>query len=605
MGYLIAVGSVAAITVMIGLWWLSVRARNFSYVDLGWALNFIVLALICGLLGDGDGLRRAVLAGMYAIWGARLSLHLARRIVGHPEEGRYVELRRRWSGSGHLNRTFLLFFLAQALLDLILAAPLFIATMNPAPTLQPLELGSLALWAIALSGESLADAQLARFKSDPANKDRVCEVGLWRYSRHPNYFFEWLIWVAYAAFALASPYGWMTLPLPFSMLYLLLNVTGVKPTEEQALRTRGETYRNYQARVSAFVPLPRRDRTPLSLKLLERGLLPDRLIRFGIRRYLRQRLNEEDQGSPQAQQAHLMRFIAQLRESPVATHTREANQQHYEVPSRFFQHVLGPHLKYSCGYFRTGNESLADAEAEMLAMTVARARLDHGQRILELGCGWGSLTLYMAERFSNSHITAVSNSRTQREFILQRARERGLRNIEVITCDANALQFPAGTRFDRVVSVEMFEHMRNYQLLMQRIASWLKPAGTLFVHIFTHREYAYPFEVRDASDWMAKYFFSGGIMPSDDLLLYFQEHLRICEHWQVDGRHYQETAEAWLQNMDRSRVQIMPLFDHTYGDQAQTWWHYWRVFFMACAELWGYRQGREWFVSHYLFEKPA
>ena len=346
-----------------------------------------------------------------------------------------------------------------------------------------------------------------------------------------------------------------------------------------------------------------------SMRMLESNRVPDWLIRNRIRALLADRLREEDKGDPERQQAHLMALVRQLRESPIAINTAEANEQHYEVPTAFYLQVLGKHLKYSSCYYDSFDvaraaQGLDAAEARMLQLTCERARLADGDRILELGCGWGSLSLWMAEHFPRARITAVSNSRTQKQFIDARAAERGLTNLEIVTCDVNRLQFDDGRSFDRVVSVEMFEHMRNYETLLARVASWMAPAATLFVHIFTHHRYAYPFEVRDESDWMAKYFFTGGIMPSDDLLHYFQKDVRLLDHWHVDGRHYQLTAEAWLQNMDARRAQVMPVLEQAYGaDNALKWWVYWRVFFMSCAELWGYGGGREWLVSHYLFER--
>ncbi|MCX6936950.1 MAG: cyclopropane-fatty-acyl-phospholipid synthase [Verrucomicrobia bacterium] len=332
--------------------------------------------------------------------------------------------------------------------------------------------------------------------------------------------------------------------------------------------------------------------------LLEKNLLPDWLIRIGIRRLLAQRVREE------ATRYDRAAYVADLKTRALAEQTAAANAQHYEVPTSFYQYCLGKRLKYSGCLYPTGKETLDEAEEHMLTLYAERAQLADGQHILELGCGWGSLCLYNASRFPGARITAISNSRTQKEHIDAEAKKRGLTNLRIITCDINAFDI-APAQFDRVVSVEMFEHLKNYELLFRNIARWLKPGGLLFTHIFTHSRFSYHFIARDETDWMSRYFFTGGQMPAHDLFLQFQDDLKHVQDWKVNGRHYQQTAEHWLQNMDAHRAEIMPLFRETYGaDQATKWWAYWRVFYLSCAELWGFKNGEEWLVSHYLFRKP-
>jgi len=336
-------------------------------------------------------------------------------------------------------------------------------------------------------------------------------------------------------------------------------------------------------------------------RLLARDLLPDALIRFGIRRLLRQRLREIVCPDPSQRAAE---FAAALRTMPIAINTTDSKEQHYEVPTRFYQLCLGPRLKYSSCLYATGRETLAEAEEAMLALTCERAQLRDGLDILELGCGWGSLTLWMAEKYPHARITGVSHSRTQREHILGEAARRGLANVRILTCDMRDFDTDPAA-YDRVVSVEMFEHMKNWPRLMAAIARWLRPGGQFFAHVFAHATTPYHFEVRDESDWMSRYFFTGGMMPSHDLFPRFQDDLTLVESWRVNGTHYARTAEHWLQNMDAHRAEIFPLFAATYGaEHARRWWVWWRVFYLACAELWWFRDGEEWHVSHYLFRKP-
>lgn len=347
------------------------------------------------------------------------------------------------------------------------------------------------------------------------------------------------------------------------------------------------------------VQLARERYAPGLLGLAERGVLPDPLLRFGVRRLCALRLKDERLGGPAPEAARYQERLAQLRTTEVALHTDLANVQHYELPPQFFAHCLGPRLKYSSAYYPTGLESLAEAEEAMLALYGERAQLQDGQDILELGCGWGSLTLWMAQRYPHSRICAVSNSKPQRAHIEACCRERGLRNVTVVTRDVNRLELPAAA-FDRCVSIEMFEHMRNYDTLLARIACWLRPQGKLFVHIFAHRTLMYPFETQGGDNWMGRHFFTGGLMPATDTLLWFQRDLQVEQHWQLDGTHYQRTANHWLQNQDQNRAQVMQVLRRFYGDaHARLWCQRWRMFWMACAETFGYDHGREWLVAHY------
>ncbi|NIR52746.1 class I SAM-dependent methyltransferase [candidate division KSB1 bacterium] len=341
---------------------------------------------------------------------------------------------------------------------------------------------------------------------------------------------------------------------------------------------------------------------PWYQSFLDRNLLPDWLIRTGIRRLLASRLRDERQKHDRKKGAYHSKIIQEMNQSPIVLNTNLPNRQHYDVPVEFFRRVLGKWLKYSCGYWSNGVETLEEAEEAMLKLTCQRARITDGQKILDLGCGWGSLSLFLAKLYPTCQITAISNSASQKEFIDGRSAGLGIRNLRVLA--KNIADFETDMKFDRILSIEMFEHMRNYRQLLARIASWMKDDSLLFIHIFCHTKFAYFFEDHSPDDWMARNFFTGGMMPSVDLLHYFQDDVRIIRRWRVNGIHYHKTLEAWLRNHVRSRHEMMPLFTRIYGrSNAQRKWVQWRVFFLACSELFRCHGGREWIVSHYLLQK--
>ena len=338
------------------------------------------------------------------------------------------------------------------------------------------------------------------------------------------------------------------------------------------------------------------------LEWTEQGKVPDAMIRAGIRRLCRQRLKDIEAADIESSARRLDEFVRLMNAGPVAPLAELANEQHYEVPPAFFDKVLGSHRKYSCCHWDAATRNLDEAEAAALRISCERAGIENGMDILDLGCGWGSLSIWIARNYPGCTVTAVSNSAPQRAFIEAEAAREGLGNLTVITADMNEFQAPG--QYDRIVSVEMFEHMRNYRTLFARIHGWLKPQGRFFMHIFCHRSTPYEFLDQGASDWMSRHFFSGGIMPSDDLPLHFQERLQLLRRFRWNGRHYERTSNAWLANMDERRDEIMPIMEQTYGaGAAGKWFQRWRIFFMACDELFAHDKGREWYVSHYLFQR--
>ena len=344
--------------------------------------------------------------------------------------------------------------------------------------------------------------------------------------------------------------------------------------------------------------------TARAVSWTESGLVPDAVIRAGIRRLLETKRKEIHSGDEEFAANALNSFVTMMNQSPIAHVPDLANEQHYEVPAEFFTHVMGDHLKYSCCYWPQEVGNLSEAETAALELTVQRAGITDGMKVLDLGCGWGSLSLWIAEHFPSTSVVSVSNSTSQRNFIVERARERAIENIEVVTSDMN--DFDTDERFDRVVSVEMFEHMRNHGELFGRINEWLVPDGRFFMHIFCHRSTPYEYIDKGPGDWMSRHFFSGGIMPSADLPMRFADKLCLDKRWHWNGQHYAKTCNAWLKKMDDNEDAIKPVLAKCYGEaDASLWWQRWRIFFMACAELFDYDEGHEWYVGLYLFRRAG
>ena len=553
---------------------------------------------------------------LVAGWAIRLGGHLWRRTAGaEHEDARYAEFRRAW-GPAFPRRLFA-FLQAQAVSSMLLTLAMLAAARNPA---QPFpawsDVAGVALLAMASTWsrkERPPTRELARFKADPAHRGGVCDTGLWAWSRHPNYFFEWLGWLAYAAIAI-GPAGDRRLVLcsligPAFMIFILLRfVSGVPPTEAAMAKSRGSAFAHYQARVSAFFPMPPRaadlggephepqPASPPAPSNERRSPTPS--PGWASATWSAAPAASSTPSAP-TKPCSCARWTSGRSPSPPPRPTAST----YELPAALLRPDprTAERRPYSLPASTRVTPSLADGEVRALAetATVRTPDLADGQSILELGCGWGSLSLWMAERYPASRIVAglQLRARRKRAFIEAEARRRILGNLRVVTADMN--DFATEARFDRIVSVEMFEHMSNWRALLTRAKGWLKPDGRLFLHVFTHRNRPYSFEAADEADWIAQHFFTGGIMPSHGLIRQFPDLFAVEAEWRWSGDHYRRTALHWLTNYDSNAAEIGFILREVYGDDWRIWRRRWRLFFLATAGLFGEQGGDVWGVSHY------
>lgn len=567
---------------------------NMGIVDVFWGGGIVCVSSVMLMRLDSPNWVQFLGGGLIILWGLRLSgFLLVTRVLKKEKDSRYTQLQDKWDKNKEI-KTLGNFYI-QAILQGVMCVSLY-----------PLFLGERVSWSIwhalgvviflwAIWGQITADTQLYRYKSHGGKG--IFKQGLWAVSRHPNYFFEIMIWVSIALYFTPFPSGLVSWVSPLCIGFIVRFITGPY-TEKLSLAKYQQAFRRYQAQVPMILP-------DFKAWIVNAVPLPDALYRWAIRGQLNDRLSKEYQ----AGRTDLIQARQRLMDQPITCCVEDANEQHYEVPTVFYDMVLGPKKKYSCCWFsevegnspsHRGENRLAQAEDEMLFLTLERANIRDGHSILELGCGWGAITLDMGQRFPNSPIIAVSNSKTQKQYIEAEAKKRGLHHITVITEDV--ANFTPSQKFDRIISVEMLEHVRNYAQLFKRMSSWLLPEGQCFIHIFGHKELAYEFDAQLDKSWMSTYFFSGGQMPAKELFGVFNDNLAIVNSWVVNGQHYQKTCRLWLENMDKNKAAILPIFKDTYGIDATRFWIYWRLFFMACEELFGYNNGEEWQVYHYLLE---